>query len=346
MSRDVRRAMALLTVAFVLAARAYNDRQDRDVAIALGPGRPRFSCLDSVTTTTAERPRNPSQVVRRDWQTVLRETFAKFSENELMSEAASVTFYVLLSLVPALTAVVSIYGLVADPGIIEHQLDGLRGLVPSTGLDIITDQVHRLVESPRSGLSIGAMLGLLTALWSANAATKAMISALNDVYDIAETRSFVRLTAVSLGLSVSGVATILIGVAAIVVLPVVFDFFGLHTVFATAVKIGRLPAIALLLLTSLAILFRYAPDRHPPRWRWVTWGGVFGALAWTALSIGFSWYVTNFGSYNKTYGSLGAIIGFMTWVWLSTTALLVGAQLNAVLEDKSADGPVLGSRSR
>ena len=265
-----------------------------------------------------------------------------FGENELMSEAASVTFYTLLSLAPAITALVSLYGLVSDPHTIETQLNALSDVIPSGGMEIIGDQVKRLVQSSSSGLSLGLALGVVTALWSANAATKAMFSALNEVYDVHEDRGFLRLAATSLAFTIGGVATMILGLVLVVVLPVVFKAIGLDDAFALAVRIGRIPVMLVVIVTGLALIFRYGPNRAPPRWRWVTWGGALGACLWVALSVGFSWYVANFGSYNKTYGSLGAVVGFMTWIWLSTTVLLIGAQVNAEMERQTAQDTTTG----
>ena len=271
----------------------------------------------------------PTEIPARGWWAIVKRTAAKFGENELMSEAAAVTFYALLSLVPAITALVSLYGLVSDPSTIAKQLDLLSGVIPSGGMEIIGEQVKRLTQSPSSGLGVGLVIGLATALWSANAATKAMFSALNDVYGEHENRNFFRLTGTSLAFTIGGVVTMIFGLVLVVILPVLFKAIGLDTVFAVVARVARIPLMLAVLVAALALLFRYGPDREPPQWRWVSWGGAFGAIGWVALSVGFSWYVSNFGSYNKTYGSLGAIIGFMTWIWLSTTVLLLAAQLNA-----------------
>ncbi len=285
----------------------------------------------------------PTEIPAAGWWTIAKRTAGKFGENELMSEAASVTFYALLSLVPAITALVSLYGLVADPTTIAKQLDSLAGVIPSGGMEIIGEQVKRLTQGPTGGLGIGLLVGLATALWSANAATKAMFSALNDVNGERETRNFLRLTGTSLTFTIGGIVIMILGLVIVVALPALFQAIGLDTAFALAMRILRIPLMLLVLVAALALLFRYGPDRRPAQWRWVTWGGAFGAIGWVALSVGFSWYVANFGSYNKTYGSLGAIIGFMTWIWLSTTVLLLGAQLNAEMETQTARDTTVGT---
>ena len=285
----------------------------------------------------------PQDIPARGWWQALKRTAQKFSENELMSEAASVTFYALLSLFPAVTAIVSIYGLFADRSTIEGQLDNAAALIPSGGMEIIRDQVHRLTQAPASGLGIGAVIGLLTALWSANAGTKALLSAMNDVYGEREGRGFVKVTLTSLAFTVGGIVMVLLGLGLIVVVPLALEWFGLGGIVDTVVKVARWPAAMLVLIPALALIYRFGPSRNLARWRWVSWGGAIAALGWIGLSVGFSWYVAHFGNYNKTYGSLGAMIGFMTWIWLSTTVVLLGAQLNAELETQTARDSTVGA---
>ncbi len=285
----------------------------------------------------------PEEIPLQGWWQIAKRVVQKFGENELMSEAASVTFFALLAMVPAITAIVSIYGLFADRATIEDRLAAMSGFVPSGGMDIIRDQVHRLTQSPAGGLGIGAIIGLLAALWSANQGSKAMFSALNAVYGERESRGFIKLTLTSLTFTLCTIVVLLAAIAAIVVLPLAFSFIGIGgSAVDLIARIGRWPATLLLLILALSLLYRFGPSRRPARWRWVTWGGAIAAIAWLALSGGFSWYVSNFGSYNKTYGSLGAIIGFMTWIWLSATVLLVGGQLNAEMEAQTERDSTVG----
>ena len=209
-------------------------------------------------------------------------------------------------------------------------------------MQIIEDQVKRLTQSPPSGLSAGAAIGILAALWSANQGAKAMLSALNDVYGEHESRGFLKLTAVSLAFTVGGIVASLVGIILVLVVPIVFNAIGLGGAFDLIAKIARWPVMLIGLIGALAMLYRFGPSRHRAQWRWVSWGGVIGAVSWIVLSFGFSWYVEHFGNYNKTYGSLGAVIGFMTWIWLSSTVLLLGAQINAEMETQTASDTTVG----
>jgi membrane protein len=263
---------------------------------------------------------------------IIKRTAFKVSDNELMSEAASVTFFALLAIFPALAALISLYGLFADPKTITDHLDTIAGFVPGGGMDLIKQQVSRLTQNPPGSLSVGVVLGLATAIWSANQGSKAMFSALNDVYDEKEKRGFVKLTLVTLGFTFGGLVFLVAALGAVVVLPIVLNFVGYTGSMDVVARLGRWPALLVLIGLFLAVLYRLGPSRAPARWRWITWGSAVASIAWVVLSIGFSWYVGHFGSYNKTYGSLGAVIGFMTWIWLSATVILAGAQLNAEME--------------
>jgi membrane protein len=277
----------------------------------------------------------PTEIPPRGWWDIVKRTAAKFSENELMAEAAGVTFYALLAIFPAIAALISIYGLFADPRTIASHLDTASGFLPGGGMEIIQEQVKRLTENTARSLGFGAILGLATALWSANQGSKAVFSALNNVYDEKERRGFFMLTAVTLGFTAGALVFLLVVMGAVVVLPIALNFVGLQGSIDLLVRVARWPAVLVLLAVFLAILYRIGPSRHAPRWRWISWGSAFAAIGWIALSIGFSWYVSHFGNYNKTYGSLGAVVGFMTWIWLSTTVILVGAQLNAEMESQA-----------
>ena len=295
-------------------AAARSIRHASQATFDLGPLKPQGSKTGSAAAPGARGAdaTAPQEIPPRGWFEIAKRTARKFSENELMSEAASVTFFALLSLFPAITAMVSIFGLFADPATIRDHLADAAGIIPSGGMEIIEEQVKRLTQTPSSGLSFGAAVGVLTALWSEKPRLEAMLSALNDVYGEKEKRGFVRLTAFSLAFTIGGVVGLLIALGAILLLTLAFGALGLGGPYALVVRIVRWPVIAMAIVGALALLYRFGPSRNLAKWRWVTWGGAIGAVGWLGLSLGFSWYVEHLGSYNKTYGSLGAIVGFMT----------------------------------
>ncbi|MGG5823407.1 YihY/virulence factor BrkB family protein [Falsiroseomonas sp. HW251] len=285
---------------------------------------------------------HPHQIPRAGWWMIIKRTLNQANEDRLLSEAAGVTFYALLALFPAIAALISLYGLIADPATISKQFDQLQGIVPGGGMQLIEEQVRRVSSKPSGTLGVGAIIGLAVSLWSANQATKAMFDALNVVYEEKEKRSFIRLTLVSLAFTLGGLIFAIVSMIAVILLPVVFNVIGLQTQVEWLLRIARWPLLLLLVGTILAALYRFGPSRERARWRWVTWGSAMAAIVWFAGSIGFSWYVENFGSYNETYGSLGAVIGFMTWIWISSAVVLLGGELNAEMEHQTARDTTTG----
>ncbi len=285
---------------------------------------------------------HPHRFPTRGWWMILKRTAQQASEDRLLTEAAGVTFYTLLALFPAIAALVSLYGLVADPATVSQHLQTLGGVVPGGGMQIIEEQIKRVTSRPNSTLGFSAAIGLLISLWSANQATKALFDALNVVYEEEEKRSFIRLTLTTLAFTLSGLLFAIAAMLAVIVLPVALSFIGLGETAEWLLRVARWPLLMLLVGVVLAALYRLGPSREKARWRWVTWGSAFAAIVWLAVSLGFSWYVENFGSYNETYGSLGAVIGFMTWIWISATVVLVGAELNAEMEHQTARDTTTG----
>lgn len=187
------------------------------------------------------------------------------------------------------------------------------------------------------------MVGLAVSLWSANAAMKSLFDTLNIVYGETEKRGFVKLNAASLAFTLAGIAFVLIALGAVVVLPVALNFVGLSNAADLLVLIVRWPAMFVAVALALALIYRFGPSREAPRWRWITWGSAIATVLWLAASALFSWYAANFGKFNETYGSLGAAIGFMTWLWISAIVILLGAELDAEMEHQTAPDTTTGS---
>ena len=280
------------------------------------------------------KARTPSEIPAKGWKDIGLRVFHDISENNIVSVAAGVTFYVLLAIFPAIAALVSCYGLVADVATINEHLQNLQGIIPSGALEIIGEQVKRIAEKGDTTLGLTFFTGIVLSLWSANGGMKAVFSALNIVYEERERRSFVWLNLRSLAFTAGALLFIILALVGIVVVPAAIAIVGLSSE-AWYIALLRWPVLLFAVLGGLALLYRYGPSRDAPRWRWVTWGSAIAAFAWLATSLGFSWYVANFGKYNETYGSLGAVIGFMTWIWISTTIVLVGAEINAEMEHQT-----------
>ncbi|GLH80642.1 hypothetical protein SSBR45G_55510 [Bradyrhizobium sp. SSBR45G] len=245
------------------------------------------------------------------------------------------TFYTLLAIFPALAALVAIYGLFSDPARITGQVEQLQGLLPGGAIEIARDQLTRVSANGSQALGVTFLVSLAISLWSANAAMKSLFDTLNVVYRERETRGFIRLNAVSLLFTGGAILFALLAIAAIVVVPVLLTYLGLSDAADLLLRIGRWPAIFVCVALGLALIYRYGPDREEPKWRWISWGSALAAALWLAGSALFSWYAANFGSFNATYGSLGAVIGFMTWIWISAIVILIGAELDAELEHQT-----------
>ncbi len=317
------------------------------IAEAVAVSRERRAPVPATPSPAAEHgegrdAERPSQLPRRAWLAIGKRVAKQISDHRLMTEAAGVTFFSLLAIFPALAALISLYGLFADPRTVSDQLAGLNGVMPGGGMDIIKAQVQALTSSTPKALGFGVLFGLATSLWSANQGVKALFDSLNVVNDEREKRGFMVRTALTLGFTAGGLLFIVLAMTAVVVLPVVLAYVGLSDSGEFLLRAARWPLLLCAVGLFLALIYRYGPSRTKPKWRWVSWGSAFASITWVLASAGFSWYVANFGSYNKTYGSLGAVVGFMTWIWISTIIVLVGDELNVEMEHQTSRDTTAG----
>src|SRR5688572_10129737 len=324
-------------------------RTDGAIAAA-SPWQARRGDRHSATLRKAARERGdrgraadrPGEIPPRGWKDILVRTYHTLSDDRVTALAAGVTYYILLALFPGITALVSIYGLIADPADIGEHLASLSGAIPSDAISIISGQLHFLASQDEKALGLAFFGGLLVSLWSANAAMKALFDALNVVYGEKEKRDFFILNALSLAFTAGLVLFLVLAMIGIVVIPAILDLLYLGSVGELLINLLRWPAMLALVVLGLAVLYCYGPSRADARWRWISWGSVAAALLWLVVSMLFSWYASNFGSYNETYGSLGAVIAFMVWSWLSATIVLLGGELNAEIEHQTAKDSTSG----
>lgn len=268
----------------------------------------------------------------KGWQGSCWRVFRKIDEARLSLVAAGVTFYVILALFPALTALVSIFGLLANPVVIGEQLVALSDVLPPPTIMLLRAQLDSLLAAPPARLGFGFAVSLLVAFWSINNAMKAMIDGLNQTYGAKERRGFVELNLTSFAFAIGAVCMVITYLIAIAVVPFALNFVGLDEFTGRLIKLTRWPLLMVITALAIGLLTRYGPDRAKPKMNWVTPGGVFVVVAWVVMSAAFSLYLSNFANYDKTYGSLGAAIGLMMWIWLSTLILLIGASINAEVE--------------
>jgi membrane protein len=284
----------------------------------------------------------PSAIPARGWKDILWRCYERLTQDRILTIAAGVTFYILLAIFPAMAALVAIYGLFADPAIIAKHVEDVASFVPGGGIDVLRDELNRVAAQPRGTLGLAFIVGLGISLWSANAGVKAIIDALNIAYAEREKRSFIRLTAVSFVFTLAGILGAILALGLVVVLPLVLKFLGFESATATIVAVGKWPVLLVGAALAIAVLYRYGPSRAEAKWRWITWGSTFAAVLWIGGSLLFSWYAANFGSYNKTYGSLGAVVGFLTWIWISTIVIVLGAELDAEIEHQTCRDSTVG----
>lgn len=342
-------ALGLLAVAFLwdrLAPPERVERPDEREAFPRKEAADRNASAIGLATEGADRGReaeSPSEIPARGWKDILLRIYGNISEHRILALAAGMTYYSLLAIFPALAALVAIYGLFSDPGSIANHLDQVSGFVPGGAIDVARDQLTRVASKGHQTLGLTFVVGLAVSLWSANAAMKSLFDTLNIVYGESEKRGFVKLNAVSLSFTLAGIAFVLVALGALVIVPVVLNFIGLSNAADLLVRIARWPAMFVVVALALALIYRFGPSREAPRWRWITWGTAVATILWLGASALFSWYAANFGKFNETYGSLGAAIGFMTWLWISAIVILLGAELDAEMEHQTVRDTTTGA---
>ena len=284
---------------------------------------------DQLSRPTNAAPGRPQRIPVRVWKDIIRRAWKDFQDKHLSLVAGGVTYYLILALFPGLAALVSLYGLIADPAQIEAQLNSLGGFLPDSATQLIGAELHQLASASGGALGIGVVAGILVALWSASRGMSGMIVALDIAYDRAERRGFFRFNIIALLLTLGLIVGGLLLVALVAGLPALVTAMGARSGIATAALIVEWPVLIIFVMAMLAILYRYAPDHDEPKWQWISPGAVTATVLWIIASIVFSVYVSHFGSYNRTYGSLGAIIVLLTWLWISVSIVLLGAEINA-----------------
>jgi membrane protein len=264
------------------------------------------------------------------------------SQDRVTLIAAGVTFYLLLAIFPALASLVSLYGFVADPITIADHLKALSRVLPPGAFDLFADQIRVLAAKPHGTLGMTFFVGLAIALWSTHSGTLALFDAMNVAYGEMEKRGIVRLNLIALCFTLCAMLSAAAVVGLVAVTPLLLSYLWLDRYHEQVALLARWPALLLLAAAAILAIFRYGPSREPARFRWLTWGALLTLVAWLAMSFAFSFYLGHFANYNATYGTLGALIGFLIWTWLSVTILIVGAELNAELEHQTAKDSTTG----
>lgn len=281
------------------------------------------------------QPAGPTQISRRGWRDILLRVKDDISNDAIGIVAAGVAFYTMLAIFPALAALVSLYGLLADPAQLQQSMSEVSGVMPPGAKELLMAQLKSLAASSGGALTISLIVSILLALWSASKAMGALITALNIVYHEQETRGFIKPYVVSLALTLGAMVFAVVTLFLIVVVPAALGNIGLPAVLQVLIRAVRWVLLAAAIVLALGAVYHFAPSRHAPQWRWLTPGAVVGAVLWLFGSALFSLYVESFGSYNKIYGSFAAIIILMLWFNLSAFATLIGAEINSEMEHQA-----------
>ncbi|MGV8855127.1 MAG: YihY/virulence factor BrkB family protein [Devosia sp.] len=284
----------------------------------------------------------PLAIPWRGWKDIVYRLFVGFNENRIPLTAAGVTYFLLLALAPSLSLFVSLYGLLNDASGVVEQVNLLNGLVPQGGLDIIRDQLVRLTSQDNRSLGITLLISLGVALWGAGAGIKALFEAMNVVYGEQEKRNFFAVNLLALIFILGGLVLTIVMVSVVLVLPIILSLLYLSS-FQWLVQLGAYAVMLVFLLLAVSAIYRWGPSRQEASWRWITPGSAFATLGIVATSALFSWYAANFSNYSATYGSLGALVGMLTWMWLSVTIVILGGALNSEIEHQTAEDSTTGA---
>jgi membrane protein len=281
-----------------------------------------------------DQAKKPTEIPARGWKQIVKRGWKEAKADQVPLLAAGVAYYAFLAIFPALVAIVSIYGLFADPATISSQLKSLTEALPGQARQVITDQVTALAAR-RTALGIGLIISVLIALWSASGGISNMLTAITTAYDEEEKRGFIKKRLLSLALTVGAILFMLIMLGIVAVLPPLLNSLFGSGVLKWVFQILGWLVLMVIVMVVLGILYRIAPDRDAPKIKWVSVGAIVATVIWLLASIGFSIYSSTFGNYAKTYGVFAGIVVLLFWLWLTAYAILLGAEINAESEQQT-----------
>ena len=284
----------------------------------------------------------PTEIPWAGWKQILKRAWAENKADNMPIIAGGVAFFGFLSIFPALIALISIYGLVASPETVARQVEDLSAQLPDDAASLIEEQLTAIVANSGSALSISLVVSILAALWSASGGVGNVITAVNIAYDEVEARGFVKLKLTSLALTLGAIVFVLITFGLLAVVPSVIEALGLGVVGTILAQVARWVLLLAVFSGALAVLYRIAPDRDAPRLAWVSLGSLVVTVVWAAVSVAFALYVNNFGSYDKTYGTIAGVIVLMLWLYLTCYLVLLGAEINSEAEHQTAHDTTTG----
>lgn len=285
---------------------------------------------------------HPAEIPPRGWWDISKRIFTQLGDDHVSLVAAGVAFYAFLALFPALTALISLYGLIMSPAQVTEQVGQFANILPEQAQQMLNNILTNIASSSDDQLGWSLALSILLSIWSANKGTTAMFEGLNIVYNEKDKRSFIKRKILTLTFTLGGFIGTILSLVLIVGISALVKFLGLPTWLQALISLARWPVLALLFMGGLALAYKIAPHRDDPEFKWVTTGSALGTLLWLLLSIGFAQYVSNFGNYDEVYGSLAAVVIMLLWLFLSAVTILLGAEINAEMEHQTSRDTTVG----
>lgn len=291
--------------------------------------------MTSLSIGRGRHATSPFQMPAKGWKDVLVRVKNKVSDDRISMVSAAMSYYALFALVPALSSIVLIYTWVSNPADISEHLSRVSQILPKDLTNVLETQLGSLASTASAKLGFSALMTLAFSLWSSSKGSQAIMDALNIIYAENESRHFIKKTLVAIGLSFLGALLAIVAMGVVVIFPAIAQFLNFGQEFESLIGLASWVALIFLFSLFLSAVYRYAPDRRVPKWKWVSAGSVIASVLWIAVSLGFSFYAANFGNFDKTYGSLGAIVVVMTWFYLTSFVILLGGEINAELEHQT-----------
>lgn len=293
---------------------------------------------DSVQNRPGRHASRPRELPLRGWKDIAVRAKNKSSSENLSIVSAGVAYYSLLAVFPALAAIVTLYGLVSSPDQVQQQVAALSQIVPHSAANIIYQQLNHLASSPGTTLGLGLAIALLVSVFSSMKGMTALMTALNIVYGEQEGRGFFKRNGLALLLTFGSILFAVIAILLIIATPAILSVFnkiGLNAVVGIIIDVARWPILGVAMILWLTVLYRYAPNRSNAQWKWVSWGAVLGTVLWLVASGLFSFYVSNFGSFNETYGSIAGVVILIMWFFVTAYVILFSAAIDAEMEHQT-----------
>lgn len=278
---------------------------------------------------------SPKDIPAKGWKDTLVRVKEELKHDRVSMVSAAMAYYALFAFIPALTSIVLIYAWISDPSEIAGHIAQAKQILPEDIMNTVNEQLQALASKGSSKLGFGAIFSLLLSAWSASKGTTASMDALNIIYEEEDKRGFIKRTSLAIGMALLGAVLAILAMGVIVFIPAITSFFNFGDTFEILGTAASWVALLGIFSFYLSVLYRVGPDRQNAKWKWVSAGAIIAAVLFAIVSALFSWYAKEFGNFNKTYGSMGAVIVLMTWFYLSSFVILLGAEINAELEHQT-----------